>query len=71
VPRVIIYRRHALVRMRQRQVDFDDIRRILDEGEVIERYPDDKPYPSHSSSDTSTDGRSMSLRRISTTMKWS
>ncbi len=46
MPRVITYRWHALVRMRERSIDFDDIRRILDEGDTIERYPNDVPFPS-------------------------
>jgi YgiT-type zinc finger domain-containing protein len=30
----------------EREVDFDDVRRILDERDTIEEYPDDTPYPS-------------------------
>ena len=44
--RVIVYRWHALVRMRERSIDFDDVRRILDEGATIERYAEERPYPS-------------------------
>jgi hypothetical protein len=32
--------------MRLREIDFDDVRRILDEGATIETYPDDTPFPS-------------------------
>jgi hypothetical protein len=46
MPKFITYVWHALIRMDERQIDFDDIRRILDAGETIERYPDDTPYPS-------------------------
>jgi hypothetical protein len=35
-----------LSELREREVDFDDVRRILDKGDIIERYPDDSPYGS-------------------------
>ncbi|RLA95838.1 MAG: hypothetical protein DRG32_06065 [Deltaproteobacteria bacterium] len=42
----IIFRVHALQRMFERRVTEEDIRHVLETGETIERYPDDKPYPS-------------------------
>jgi hypothetical protein len=42
----IIYRNHALLRMMQRGVSPDEIRLVIENGEVIESYPDDQPYPS-------------------------
>ena len=40
----IIFRVHALQRMFERRVTEEDIRHVLETGETIERYPDDKPY---------------------------
>ena len=42
----IVFRVHALQRMFQRQIGSEDVRRALDEGEVVADYPEDKPYPS-------------------------
>lgn len=37
---------HALARMLERGVSREIVKRVLLEGDVIEDYPDDKPYPS-------------------------
>ena len=42
----IIFRAHAVQRMFQRNVNEKDVRSILMQGEMIEHYADDKPYPS-------------------------
>jgi hypothetical protein len=42
----IIIRVHAIKRMVERSISEEDIRRVLAAGEVIEEYPNDKPYPS-------------------------
>ncbi len=42
----LVFRVHAVQRMFQRRFSEQDIRRALESGEVIEEYPDDKPYPS-------------------------
>jgi len=42
----LIFRLHAIKRMFERKVDADDVRHILETGEVIEDYPTDTPYPS-------------------------
>jgi hypothetical protein len=42
----LVYRVHAVRRMLQRQIDEAAIRHVLKSGEVIARYPKDKPYPS-------------------------
>jgi hypothetical protein len=42
----VIWRAHALERMVARGVSTDDVRRALLHGEVVEDYPDDRPYPS-------------------------
>jgi len=42
----ITYRLHAVQRMFERKVSAEEIRYVLETGEVIEEYPDDTPYPS-------------------------
>ena len=42
----IIFRVHAIQRMAERGISVEDVRRILETGEVIEDYPNDFPYPS-------------------------
>lgn len=44
--RKLIFRLHALTRMAQRHFEPSDIRYALDNGTVIEQYPEDNPYPS-------------------------
>ena len=42
----LVFRVHAVRRMLQRRISATDVRHVLDTGEVIEDYPDDRPYPS-------------------------
>ncbi len=42
----LVFRVHAIQRMFERHVSDADVREILQRGETIEVYPDDKPYPS-------------------------
>ncbi|MBI4203361.1 MAG: DUF4258 domain-containing protein [Chloroflexi bacterium] len=42
----VIFRVHALVRMLQRDITDADVLRVLVEGEAIEEYLDDLPFPS-------------------------
>lgn len=42
----VIFRVHALTRMFERRISVADVRAVVAEGEVIQAYPDDKPYPS-------------------------
>jgi len=42
----ITYRAHAVKRMFERRVNAEEVRYVLETGEVIEDYPDDTPYPS-------------------------
>lgn len=42
----LVFRVHALERMFQRRIEADDVRAVLTNGETIEQYPDDTPYPS-------------------------
>ena len=37
---------HASNRFRQRGITAKDIRHVIDNGEIIEQYPDDYPFPS-------------------------
>lgn len=37
---------HARKRMGVRQITLDEIGEVLEKGEIIEQYPNDKPYPS-------------------------
>ncbi len=40
------FTKHALERSFQRQISPEQCKRIFYEGKVIEKYPDDKPFPS-------------------------
>jgi len=40
------WQRHALERMFERGISRRDVKEVLKNGEIIEDYPDDKPYPS-------------------------
>ena len=42
----LVFRIHAIQRMFQRHINKDDVRYILENGETIETYPKDTPYPS-------------------------
>lgn len=42
----IVYRQHAIRRMFEREISADDVLSALHDGQTIESYPDDKPYPS-------------------------
>ena len=42
----VVYRLHAIQRMFERNVSVDELRNIINEGKVIERYKNDSPYPS-------------------------
>lgn len=42
----ITFRVHAITRMFRRSITHDQVRAVLEEGEVIEDYPEDTPYPS-------------------------
>ncbi len=42
----IRFSRHAIERMFSREITPDAVARIIDQGEVIASYPDDKPFPS-------------------------
>jgi hypothetical protein len=42
----ITYRLHAVQRMFERKITAEEVRYVLETGEVIEEYLDDAPYPS-------------------------
>jgi hypothetical protein len=42
----IVLTEHLLTRMRQRQIRFADIKHAISNGEIIEQYPTDYPFPS-------------------------
>jgi hypothetical protein len=42
----LLFRVHAIQRLAQRHISVQDVRHVLETGEVIENYPDDIPYPS-------------------------
>jgi len=42
----IDWQRHSLERMMERNISRNSVKQVLLEGELIEDYPDDTPYPS-------------------------
>jgi len=42
----IIFRVHAVQRMFERDISEEDVHHVISDGEIIENYPDDTPYPS-------------------------
>src|SRR5689334_17271561 len=46
VRRRLIFRMHATRRMFERRVGVEEIRRVVEAGDIVEDYPDDTPYPS-------------------------
>ncbi len=43
---LLVFRVHAIQRMSQYGVGVEDVRHVLEQGETIKSYPEDKPYPS-------------------------
>lgn len=41
----IIFRIHAIQRMFERGISLDDVKRVIQDGEIIEEYEDAIPYP--------------------------
>ncbi len=44
--RKLFLRVHAARRMLERNITMEEIETVVESGEVIEDYPDDKPFPS-------------------------
>jgi len=42
----LIFRVHAIKHMFERNISTDDVRQVLENGEMVEEYPEDKPFPS-------------------------
>ena len=42
----IVFSGHAIQRMFERAISKEDVLIVIAEGEVIDNYPDDHPYPS-------------------------
>lgn len=42
----LIFRVHAIQMMFERSISRDDVRHVVENGEVIREYPDDTPFPS-------------------------
>ena len=42
----IILTRHLTLRCSERDLSYDDIKQTILNGEIVEQYPDDYPYPS-------------------------
>ena len=42
----LLYRQHAIRRMFERAISAEDVQAVLRDGETIESYPEDTPYPS-------------------------
>jgi len=43
---LIVLTDHLLTRMRQRNIRLNDIKNAINNGNIIEQYPDDYPFPS-------------------------
>lgn len=43
----LVFSGHAVKQMFQRKISRDEVKVVLNEGEVIAEYPDDRPYPSY------------------------
>ncbi|CAN2042834.1 DUF4258 domain-containing protein [Candidatus Magnetomoraceae bacterium gMMP-15] len=37
---------HAIQRMFERKIDKQSVMKVVNSGQIIDEYPDDKPYPS-------------------------
>ncbi len=44
--RKLIFRVHAIQKMFERHISHDDVRHVLEQGEVIREYVDDQPFAS-------------------------
>jgi hypothetical protein len=43
----LVFSEHIISQMFKRNISVDDVKGILEDGEIIMTYPDDKPYPSY------------------------
>lgn len=42
----MVLTQHLSLRLRERGIQFEDVKQAIQSGEIIERYPEDYPYPS-------------------------
>lgn len=42
----IAFKKHSVMRMRERGIYADEVKNIMLHGEIIEEYPEDRPFPS-------------------------
>lgn len=42
----LLFSDHAIGQMFKRDIEINDVRKIIGEGVVVTEYPNDKPYPS-------------------------
>jgi len=42
-----IYKKHALERMLNRNINFEEVEKAIITGEIIREYPEDKPFSSY------------------------
>lgn len=42
----LVFRLHVIQRMFERNISVEDIRHVVDTGEIIKDYADDRPFPS-------------------------
>ena len=45
-PETLIVTAHCMERLSRRSIELAEVKRAIMEGEIIEDYPDDYPYPS-------------------------
>lgn len=43
----LLFSDHAVVQMFKRDIEISDVHFLIEHGEIINEYPDDKPYPSY------------------------
>ncbi len=43
----IVYREHAIKRMFERSITVDAVEAVIEKGDIIKQYPDDKPFTSY------------------------
>lgn len=43
----IAFKKHSLLRMYERKIHADEVKIVLEHGEIIEQYPADHPLPSY------------------------
>lgn len=46
MPEKLLFSDHARRRMLERDISLTEAKAVLQEGSIVERYPDDLPYPS-------------------------